>query len=140
MATVRVLDDGTFTEWESGQVGTIDRIAPRLSYLRFADVVARAHREVLREFPEREARAAHVIAYSVDASMVGENTATIPPWGETLLPRGPISIWQMAYEMMEDQENYYRQIKDVIRHELRHVLGDRHLEHGQPVAHVETFS
>ena len=109
----------------------------RLPYLRFANVVARAQREVLRD-PEFAGVSTPVIAYSVDASIVDTDARTtlLPPWGEFWPPDGPIVIWQAAWEAMPDKENYYRQIKDVIRHELRHARGDRHPEDGVLLAHV----
>ena len=111
----------------------------RLPYLRFANVVARARREVLREFPQPIVREAPVIAYSVEANIMDEaaGIAAVVPWGETWQPKGPVIIWQQPYEEMPDQENYYRQIKAVIRHEFGHLLGDTHEdEYGRPPARV----
>jgi len=95
----------------------------RIPYLRFANVVARAVREVKREGEFRELEFS-VIAYSVDASIIDTeaSTASVPAWGEFWPPDGPIVLYQAAYETMPDQENYYRQIKAVVRHEFRHAI------------------
>ena len=92
----------------------------RLPYLRFAEVVARARREVLRTYPQFAS--VPVIPYSVDATVVDSEAAITWPasWGEFFLPDGPIIIYQAPYEAMADQENYYRQIKAVLRHEFDH--------------------
>ena len=92
-------------------------------YLVFADLVARAVREVRRErdYPE-----VSVIAYSLDADVVDSSIdlhAPVP-WGEFHPPIGPIVLWQRPYELMPDQGNYYRQIKAVLRHEFHHAEGD----------------
>ena len=100
----------------------------RLSYLRFANIVAHAQREVLREFDDPRLRDVPVIAYSIDASIIDSEAGTVayPPWGEFYFPDGPIILWQYAFEEQPDQENYYRQIKDVLRHEFRHAQGEKH--------------
>lgn len=105
----------------------------RLPYLRFASIVARAHREVLREFDDPTVAQVPVIPYSVEASVVETETETVyaPSWGDFYLPDGPIVIWQYPFEAMPDQENYYRQIKDVLRHELRHAQGETHAMPGR---------
>ena len=97
----------------------------RLDYPRFAQVVERARREVVREMPDK----AHVHVYAMSAEAGIQSK-----WGEFFLPSGPVVIYQYAYEMMPDPENYYRQIKEVIRHEFAHAAGDMHYEPG--LAHV----
>lgn len=94
-------------------------LSARLDYARFANVVARAVREVRREM------AVDVSVYPMSAE-AGDGRR----WGEYVLPNGPVIVWQLPFELMEDEHNYYRQIKDVLRHEFRHALGDRHDEPG----------
>jgi hypothetical protein len=94
----------------------------RLSYRRFDAVVERAQREVLRSAPASW-RAIAVRTVSAE----GPFNAT---WGEFYPPNGPIVIYQLAYENMPDQENYYRQIKAVLIHEYEHSTGEMH---GEPV-------
>ena len=100
----------------------------RLPYLRFDAVMSRARREVLREFPE----CARIPVLAGGAEAPSPNA-----WGEFYPPVGPIIIYQLAYETMGDQENYYRQIKDVLRHEYRHAIGRG--DHETPnLAHIAT--
>jgi len=96
----------------------------RLPYLRFAAVVARARREVLRDPAFADLAAVAVIPYSTDATVVDSSTGLtwMPRWAEFFLPSGPIVLYQAVWETMPDKGNYYRQIKDVLRHEYRHAL------------------
>ena len=98
-------------------------LAARLDYPRFANVVERARREVVRTQPEWAGQ--KVVAMSAECS-AGE----LAPWGEFYLPVGPIVIYQFPYEVMDDQENYYRQIKAVLVHEFEHAEGEMH---GEPL-------
>lgn len=93
----------------------------RLDYPKFAAVVERARREVVRDNPAWSD--IHVYAMSAEAK-AGE----LAPWGEFYLPSGPIVIYQLPYEVMPDQENYYRQIKAVLVHEFQHAEGEMHGE------------
>ena len=106
-------------------------VVARLPYLRFARVVERARREVLREPEYADARDCHVLAMSWEFSVADSETGLLraDPWGECYKPKGPVVIYQAPYELMPDQERYYAQIKDVLRHEFRHYLG-RH-DHGR---------
>jgi len=109
-------------------VGWADAVLPaRLSYWQFANVVERARREVVRENPELAGL--HVYAMSAEAGIQTK-------WGEYYLPNGPVVIYQFAYETMPDKENYYRQIKEVIRHEFAHAHGDMHPEPGLNPDHI----
>lgn len=129
---------GSF-RWQEGK--PFGRPVGRLTAQRFVAVVARAQREVLREFPQH--RHVPVMPLGLDASVLDSETRLMAPsnWGEYHLAgeyAGYILIWQLAYEDMPDQENYYRQIKDVLRHEYRHVDGERHPDtHGNPPPAVE---
>jgi hypothetical protein len=77
--------------------------------------VERARREVCRERPEW----ADVLVIPVSPEADYPNR-----WGETVLGVKRTWIYQMAYETMPDPENYYRQIKAVLRHEFAHAFGD----------------
>jgi len=97
-----------------------------LPYLSFANVVARAEREVRREAEYCDIRRVPIIAYSPAASVVDSETGTVwlPYWAQFVSPNGPVIVWQAAWETGAegvDRTTYYRQIKEVIRHELRHV-------------------
>lgn len=92
---------------------------------------------MLREFADRpDLVTIPVHAMSMDASMskgqpnvrawLPDGRVNLDPWGEFYPPDGPIVIWQIGYELMPDQENYYPQIKAVFRHEFGHVLGEEH--------------
>lgn len=93
----------------------------RLSYERFRSVAERAEREVRKDYPD--CADVNVVTMSAEAMFSG---ATSPAWGEFRLPSGPIVLYQMAYEGMPDQQNYYRQLKAVLRHEFEHARGSRH--------------
>jgi len=104
-------------------IGWSDRaLMARLSYRRFDDVVRRAVREVLRHAPTRWA--------AIDVSTISAEGPYRPVWGEFFPPNGPIVLYHIAYELMPDEENYYRQIKAVLVHEFEHSAGEMH---GEPV-------
>lgn len=100
----------------------------RLPYWQFANVVERARREMVRELPD--CSDLHVIAMSAEFSEPAAMTNGEMRWGEFYQPSGPIVIYQLPYEVMPDQENYYRQIKAVLRHECEHARGE---DHGEPM-------
>ena len=99
----------------------------RLPYWRFANVVEHARREVLRELPAT-CGDVHVYTMSVDFDIPIAETSGDLRWGEFYPTKGPIVLYQLPYETMPDQENYYRQIKAVLRHEFEHFLGETHGE------------
>lgn len=103
-------------------VGWADEVLDsRLPYWRFANVVERARREVVRTLPEH-LRDIHVYALSAEAEFHER-------WSEFYPPDGPIIVHQLAFEAMPDRENYYRQIKACLVHEYGHAVGD---DHGEP--------
>jgi hypothetical protein len=108
-------------------VGWVDALPARLNYTRFAAVVERARREVVRTMPDMAGM--HVFAMSAEAFSPNGGR-----WGEFYHPAGPVVIYQLPYEVMPDQENYYRQIKAVIVHEFEHARGEGHIEPN--LAHV----
>ena len=104
-------------------IGYVEPIKARLTYRRFDAVVERAQREVLRNAPESW-RAIAVRTVSAE----GPGGGYLHPWGEFYPEHGPIVIYQLPYEQMPDQENYYRQIKAVLVHEYEHSTGEMHGE------------
>lgn len=117
-----------------------DRPIGRLTFPEFSLVVGRAQREVLREFPQHAK--VPVIPLGLEASVLDSSTGLMQEemWGAFHFGgsyAGCITIWQLPYELMPDPENYYRQIKDVLRHEYGHVDGEVHPdEYGNPPARV----
>lgn len=104
-------------------------VNPPMSVLNFAELVEGYRRQVIEEFPEPSrarlrATPCHVIGAE---GTTDDGGVFISRWGEFYLPDGPIVLYHAAFEAMPDIENYHRQVRDVLRHEMRHALGqDNH--------------
>ena len=101
--------------------------------MQWTEEVATAEAEVRAELSEVER------ALAEDVPVVAVDTrGSDYRWGAYFPADRRVEIYRPAFDEMPDPENRDRQVREVIRHELRHVFGEQHPEAGHETSVTRT--